>query len=392
MTWKRDIIIFKQEGSYSCFPMLDQLPDGRLVVPLTQRDWPSHNSKGRTRVFSSNDGGTGWQESHDGSLPALWKGATGKFRCTLDDGTWLDVGAGGRGGHFDAPEVLPAARRAQWEEKRYATHDHENDPGLFYLSGKDLNIGKSRDGGSSWQKQAIPAPADMLFLCGFRGLRLQDGTLLFPCGGQVDEPGLDLRVPEGATWRQYMARSTDDGASWELAPMAEDPNGGYTEEVALLALGADRLLALVRVHRPGPTGYLWQQWSNDNGQTWSEPVETRIWGYPPHLLALQDGRILCSYGYRFKPAGIRAVLSNDGGRSWEMEEVRILRDDGGTPARGWGPEQLEKARERGVSGADLGYPFSTQLADGTIVTVYYFTESDGITHAAATRWRLDDDL
>ena len=54
-----------------------------------------------------------------------------------------------------------------------STHDHENDPGLFYLSGKDLNIGKSRDGGTSWQKQAIPAPADMLFLCGFRGLRLQ---------------------------------------------------------------------------------------------------------------------------------------------------------------------------------------------------------------------------
>ena len=27
MSWKRDIAIFKEEGSYSCFPTLEQLPD-----------------------------------------------------------------------------------------------------------------------------------------------------------------------------------------------------------------------------------------------------------------------------------------------------------------------------------------------------------------------------
>ena len=117
-------------------------------------------------------------------------------------------------------------------------------------------------------------------------------------------------------------------------------------------------------------------------------METQIWGYPCHLLRLADGRILCTYGYRFKPAGIRAVLSNDGGWSWDLKRERILRDDGGTPAQGWGPKQLEKFKERGVAGADLGYPFSAQLADGAILTVYYFTGTDGITHAAATKWCL----
>ena len=392
MSWKRDIAIFKEEGSYSCFPTLEQLPDGCLVVAVTQREWPSHSSQGRMRVLVSQDGGKSWEETHDRALPALWPGATGKFRCVLGDGTWLDMGAGGWGGDFDAPEVLPIGQRAEWEAKRYCTRDCENDPGLFYLSGKDLHIGKSRAGGATWQRQAIPAPEEMVNLNGFRGLRLRDGTLLFPVGGAVDHPGLDLRAVEGAVWRQYVARSTDDGATWEWAQMIEDPCGVYTEEVTLLEVADNRLLAMVRCHRPGPTGYLWQQWSEDGGKSWSQPVETPVWGYPCHLLKLQDGRLLCTYGYRFKPAGIRAVLSEDKGWSWDVQHERILRDDGGTPARGWGPEQLAKFAERGVAGADLGYPFSAQLADGAILTVYYFTGSDGITHAAATRWSIDGDL
>ena len=392
MNWKRDMILFKEEGSYSCFPTLEQLPDGRLMVAVTQREFPSHNSKGRLRVFISEGDGEQWLETHDSTLSPLWSGATGKYRCVLNDGTWLDMGAGGRGGHFDAPEVRPISERAGWEARRYSTYDHENDPNLFYLSGKDLHIGTSRDGGATWQRRAIPAPPDMLNLNGFRGLRLQDGTLLFPVGGVVDNPALDLPAAKGWTWRQYMVRSTDNGATWEWVPVVEDPRGGCTEEISLVELGGGRILAMTRAHRPGPTGYLWQQWSVDNGHSWSEPVETQVWGYPAHLLLLRDGRILCSSGYRFKPAGIRAVVRDDGGRSWDVANERILREDGGTPAQGWGAEQLEKAKQRGVSGADLGYPFSVELADGAILTVYYFTGTDGVTHAAATKWRLEGAL
>jgi hypothetical protein len=343
------------------------------------------------RVFLSADGEQ-WLQTQDNSLAPLWPGATGKFRCVLEDGTWLDMGAGGRGGHFDAPEVRPMRERAQWQTQRYATHEHENDPGLFYLAGKQLHIGKSADGGVNWMRQAVSAPADMVDLHAFRGLRLKDGTLLFPVGGKVDNPTMDVPPTEGAMWRQYVVRSTDNGQTWDWVPMVEDPFGVFTEEVSLVELGGGRILAMTRVHRPGPTGYLWQQWSDDGGQQWSEPVETPVWGYPAHLLLLGDGRILCTYGYRFKPAGIRAVVSAYGGRAWDVANERILRDDGGTPAQGWGPEQLEKFKVRGVAGADLGYPFSVELTDGVILTVYYFTGSDGITHVAATKWRLEGQL
>ena len=56
----------------------------------------------------------------------------------------------------------------------------------------------------------------------------------------------------------------------------------------------------------------------------------------------------------------------------------VLRDDGGYASA------LSENSERW--GGDVGYPVSIQLADDSILTAYYITESDGITHTAVTRW------
>lgn len=70
------------------------------------------------------------------------------------------------------------------------------------------------------------------------------------------------------------------------------------------------------------------------------------------MIKLHDGRICLTYGYRSAPFGIRARLSDDGGKTWG--KVIILRDDGGS--------------------SDLGYPRTIQRPDGEIVTTYYFNE------------------
>ena len=75
---------------------------------------------------------------------------------------------------------------------------------------------------------------------------------------------------------------------------------------------------------------------------------------------------------------IRAVLSSDGGRSWDMDNEIILRDDA-VATRG--------KRVGQNSSSDLGYPLSVQLSDGTIFTTYYFVEADGIVHCAWTKWQ-----
>ena len=64
----------------------------------------------------------------------------------------------------------------------------------------------------------------------------------------------------------------------------------------------------------------------------------------------------------------------------------MLRDDGGGLSNEWPPEK--RAR---MGGADVGYPISAELGDGTILTVYYITTDDDITHVAATHWHPDRD-
>ena len=42
---------------------------------------------------------------------------------------------------------------------------------------------------------------------------------------------------------------------------------------------------------------------------------------------------------------------------------------------------------KGVS-ADLDYPRTVELTDGSLFTVYYLTLGDSVTHVAATKWTV----
>ena len=71
-------------------------------------------------------------------------------------------------------------------------------------------------------------------------------------------------------------------------------------------------------------------------------------GAPAHIIN-QNGTLISVYGYRQEPYGIRAMFSNDEGNSWDVDHV--IADNGNS--------------------ADIGYPASVPLQDGSILTVYY---------------------
>ena len=81
-------------------------------------------------------------------------------------------------------------------------------------------------------------------------------------------------------------------------------------------------------------------------------------GHPGHLLVLRDGRLLCSYGRRKEPFGIRACLSDDGGHRWQVKGEIVVRDD----LHGW----------------DIGYPTSIEYAPGRLFVCYYAKAADGV--------------
>ena len=147
--------------------------------------------------------------------------------------------------------------------------------------------------------------------------------------------------------------------------VAHDPHGRLIfGEPSLLRLPSGKLLCMMR------TGdYLYQAFSTDDGWVWQGLRRSPIWGFPSHLLRLRSGRILCTYGYRREPFGIRACLSDDEGETWDVSNEIVIRDDG--------------------VHRDLGYPSSVQLQDGRILSVYYFHGEDDVRYIAGSIYTED---
>ena len=96
---------------------------------------------------------------------------------------------------------------------------------------------------------------------------------------------------------------------------------------------------------------VFQSESSDKGKTWTKPVQLLpdLGGSPPHILKHSSGALVCTYGYREAPFGVKVMFSYDNGKTWDYGHDLYV---------------------NGVSG-DLGYPSSVELADGSIVTVFY---------------------
>ncbi len=191
--------------------------------------------------------------------------------------------------------------------------------------------------------------------------------LLFLTGNKAD----------GSEGQVFCARTQDGGASFRFVSFIgpELHGEGWAIMPASLRLPDGEILVARRCGKPVGGDRLWHHWidlyhSRDEGATWAclgTPVPNAgINGNPPTLNRLPDGRLCIIYGYRDKPHGIHAVLSGDDGRSWS--DPIHLRDDGGAP--------------------DLGYPRTVVLDDGTVLTAYYFEDTnEGERYIAATRWK-----
>ena len=191
-------------------------------------------------------------------------------------------------------------------------------------------------------------------------IRTSDGAIL--AGGYA--PMKDGPSPDYCT--TVFLRSRDEGRSWRyfshVTPVSK--MFGFSES-GLLPGKKGHVLAVLRTDfdhvpiekrpaeaRVGYGYFLYQTESFNNGQSWRKPVQLPIWGHPPHLLRLRSGSIVMVYGHRRPPFSVRAILSRDNGKTWDLKTMRTLRV--------W---------ETGAY--DIGYPQATQLQDGTILCTYY---------------------
>ena len=229
----------------------------------------------------------------------------------------------------------------------------------------------SGDAGQTWDM-----PQKVMLTTPHGPIRLRTGPLLF-----VGKYFVNMESFSGGEGLVTAMTSIDGGREWTLVgtlPLCPKTVENQYHEAHVCELLDGRLLALVRVedadgHPIGEAGIedfsMVQTFSEDRGRTWSRPVPLGFHGSPPHLLQHSSGVVICTYGYRKGHYGQRAMISCDGGQSWEYD--LILRDDG--------------------PGRDLGYPSSVELADGSVFTVYYQQERVGGQCALLwTRWFLPD--
>jgi len=172
-------------------------------------------------------------------------------------------------------------------------------------------------------------------------IQLADGRLLYA--------GKDLWTGEQ---RVGVCESIDDGQTWRwLATIPARPGDEIKDyhELHGVETGDGQIVVQIRNHNRANAGETLQTESSDGGRTWSVPRAIGVWGLPSHLLRLRSGSLLMTYGHRRAPFGNQARLSKDHGRTWS-EPMTISGD--------------------GASG-DLGYPSTAELADGTMLTVWY---------------------
>ena len=224
-----------------------------------------------------------------------------------------------------------------------------------------LFVRESPDGGRTWT-EAHRVTTSPFSIAWTRGaiVEMKDGSLLLPLSGQQRDSYKDIQRPFAA----FLLRSIDQGKSWTYhATIAEDQSGSRDyDEPALAALPNGRLVCALRSHvsprKDPPGGYLYMTVSEDGGSTWGKPAKTSMWGHPAHLLALRDGRVLCTYGYRMHPdPGVRACVSEDG-IHWKPQDIFAVKT----------------MPELDSDHLHIGCPSSVELEDGRILTAYQTTK------------------
>jgi len=263
----------------------------------------------------------------------------------------------------------------------------DRDPSLFQMSDGMVLLtspdclSTSTDGGKTWSE---PRPTPVF---GPKGpVEDEEGNIVY--GGLqrvVQREFTQIRGRSALLQANAVYRSADKASSWEAAGLAAYTLYLKGAEAPLDYIWYDEPFMCVVPHkfwvfsvRVDLDGFARIIRSPDRGKTWEPIIKTPVWGYPQHLLPLRDGRLLMTYGYRCPPWGIRACLSGDNGKTWDIDNEIILRMDGGTP----------EGQERKVIDRDLGYPVSVQLDDGTIFTVYYHNTAGTNCFIAGTFWRL----
>ena len=322
---KNGIVVSRPKQMYA-WPGIVKISENEILVAASERCYHCCPF-GREVIIRSLDGGKSWslpQEVHNSELD--------------DRDANLAVTPNG---NLILGWFTSTAFEGHWKERASRITEKMRDD----LIGSWMCI--SKDKGHNWEEaQKMPVG------CHISPVALSDGSIITIGEEPRNEAALAVY------------KSQDSGQSWSKAGKISCPRLWCEESKAnrlllnenhVLETSPGKLIAMFRSD-PSGDGFLYQSFSGDYGANWTKVQKTEIWGYPPHLLRLSNGVIMCSYSYRCEPYSIRAIFSYDEGKSWDIDNI--------APLYQWEDQP------------DMGYPVSVEVSPGNILTVFYCSRRD----------------
>lgn len=174
---------------------------------------------------------------------------------------------------------------------------------------------------------------------------MPDGSLLYVGRKFVPDDKVNLEENYLSCYRLF-----SDGTYEFLSEIENVGKGILSCEPHAIVLEDGRAIVHIRVQNSEGVFTIYQSESCDGGKNFTRPhrLLSEKGGAPAHIIK-HNGILISVYGYRCEPYGIRAMFSRDKGETWDVNNVIL-------------DQEIE---------ADLGYPASVVLRDGSILTVYY---------------------
>ncbi len=340
--WKWDVVVYDRPGWSTPWVGAVRVIGNELVVTCTSHpeesyydDWYAEESN--TVTVASADGGRTWRIASpeefssggrsDGggtlidvaSVSALTEDEEAARKRGLEEAGLGHLYETSLGEISTGWLIYAESMAEELKAKGYSIYeDHPTIPeGQVAAFPNTIRARLSADGGSTWTAAEVgglpkfgpgPVMGDQV--------RIDDATILqaFYAAELHD----DIRSV-------YMLRSTDGGQTWATSKVPASSDLSLTE-MSMLDLGDGQVFLMMRCDIGGD-GFMYASGSDDGGQTWRPAERTPMRGQPFSLLRLRSGEILAAYCHRTFPGGIRACLSADGGRTWDIAREKILRDD-----------------------------------------------------------------
>ena len=233
---------------------------------------------------------------------------------------------------------------------------------------------RSQDNGRSWSApQVIEMPDGIIAYVSGPVIEMQDGGwfLAFDIGKAYDDP----RPVQAEMLALF---SSDQGRSWgdlhRFAGISPEEQKTFWHG-RVIALKSGRLFTLLWTQDLQSEKFidLHRTTSDETGRHWDVPQPTAIPAQTSWAVDLSNGRMFAAYTVReLDPPGIRGVLSEDGGKSWDLDRNVVIWDATGRETIGIPSTDTYPASHDVIA---FGRPHAAATPGGDVLVSYWCTEA-----------------